>query len=292
MTTSVPDGKKLHHRPRKRFGQNFLVDPHVINNIVDAIGIGSGDHLIEIGPGRGALTDSLLKRCAKLTVVEIDRDLAGLLEDRYLNNSSFKLHVGDALTADFASLGHHQPMRIVGNLPYNISTPLLFHLLNFRSLITDMYFMLQREVVDRLAASPGSKNYGRLSVMMQYHCQIQPLFEVPATAFKPAPKVTSAVVRLIPHIELPCAALDPGLFENLVRTCFQQRRKTLRNSLKKFITDPEALSETRVDLTIRPEQLSVADFVLLSNQLTDHANPDHANPDHANPDQVNPDHAN
>lgn len=272
MTTPGPDGKKSHHRPRKRFGQNFLVDPHVINNIVDAIGIESGDHLIEIGPGRGALTDSLLEHCANLTVVEIDRDLASLLEVRYLNNSNFKLHVGDALTADFATLGHHQPMRIVGNLPYNISTPLLFHLLNFRSLITDMYFMLQREVVDRLAASPGSKNYGRLSVMMQYHCQIQALFEVPATAFKPAPKVTSAVVRLIPHIEHPCEALDPDLFENLVRTCFQQRRKTLRNSLKKFVADPEVLSETGIDLTIRPEQISVANFVLLSNQLSHQVN--------------------
>ncbi|RLA47732.1 MAG: 16S rRNA (adenine(1518)-N(6)/adenine(1519)-N(6))-dimethyltransferase [Gammaproteobacteria bacterium] len=260
--------KKNHHRARKRFGQNFLLDPIVIDNIVSVIAAKPTDHLIEIGPGLGALTEPLLERCPNLTVVEIDRDLADILSARYAQKPGFKLHRGNALQTDFAALSNQKPMRIVGNLPYNISTPLLFHLLTFSPLIIDMYFMLQKEVVDRLAASPGNKIYGRLSVMMQYHCQIQPLFTVPPTAFKPSPKVTSAVVRLAPHTTLPSRAVDPVIFERLVKLCFQQRRKSLRNSLKILVSETTSLSDFDVDLKARPETLSVADFVTLSNQLS------------------------
>ncbi len=255
------------HRSRKRFGQNFLVDQHVINNIVSAIGINPADRIIEIGPGLGALTEAMLTDCQHLTVVEIDRDLADILTERHAAKPNFTLHIGDALQTDFAELTAHQPIRLVGNLPYNISTPLLFHLLSYRHLITDMFFMLQKEVVDRLAASPGNKNYGRLSVMMQYHCQVQPLFTVPPGAFEPAPKVISAVVRLVPYSCIPHKASDIEMFEQLVKTCFQQRRKTLRNSVKLLAGDATEEINKIIDLSARPETLSVADFVALSNQL-------------------------
>ncbi len=260
--------KPTKHRPRKRFGQNFLIDTHVINNIVAAINIKPEDHLVEIGPGRGALTDALMKSGNKLTAIEIDRDLAEQLIQRYTGQKQFTLYRGDALATDFSTIAEQQPMRVVGNLPYNISTPLLFHLLNYRSWIRDMYFMLQKEVVERIAASPGNKSYGRLSVMMQYHCQVQALFTVPPTAFNPAPKVTSAMVRLIPHIEPPNKALDLGLFERLVKVCFQQRRKTLRNSLKLLTGDSTLLQlNDRLDLNARPETLSTAEFVEIANLL-------------------------
>jgi 16S rRNA (adenine1518-N6/adenine1519-N6)-dimethyltransferase len=256
------------HRARKRFGQNFLVDTHIINNIVAAINVKPDDHVVEIGPGLGALTDALIKVARHLSVIEIDKDLAERLDRRYADQKHFTLHCGDALKTDFAEISSGQAMRIVGNLPYNISTPLLFHLLSYRVSISDMYFMLQKEVVDRLAAPPGNKNYGRLSVMMQYHCQIQALFKVPPTAFNPAPKVTSAVVRLIPHYEPPHIATDLDLFERLVKICFQQRRKTLRNSLKVFTEDMVELANSNIDLGARPETLSVAEFVSLSNLLS------------------------
>lgn len=265
MTTTPAQPR---HRARKRFGQNFLIDTHVINDIVAAINVKPDDHLVEIGPGLGALTDALVKVCRQLSAVEIDNDLAQRLDQRYADQKHFSLHRGDALKTDFAEIAAGQAMRIVGNLPYNISTPLLFHLLSYRTSISDMYFMLQKEVVDRLAAPPGNKNYGRLSVMMQYHCQIQALFTVPPTAFNPAPKVTSAVVRLIPHIEPPHRAIDLDLFERLVKTCFQQRRKTLRNSLKVFTEGMIELPKAGIDLGARPETLSVAEFVTLANLLS------------------------
>ena len=261
------------HRPRKRFGQNFLIDRHIINDIVSAIGINPADRIVEIGPGLGALTEALLADCQHLTVVEIDRDLADILTRRHTTKPNFTLHIGDALKTDFAELSAHQPIRLVGNLPYNISTPLLFHLLSYRHLITDMFFMLQKEVVDRLAASPGNKSYGRLSVMMQYHCQVQPLFSVPPSAFKPAPKVTSAVIRLIPHRNPAHKVNNIEIFERLVKTCFQQRRKTLRNSVKVLAGDNIEAINTTIDLSARPEMLSVEEFVALSNQLAQHVLP-------------------
>lgn len=266
MKTAAPEPPR--HRPRKRFGQNFLVDTDVIYNILAAINVKPDDHVVEIGPGLGALTDALIKTGRHLSVVEIDNDLAERLNQRYGGEKRFSLHRGDALKTDFAKIASGQAMRIVGNLPYNISTPLLFHLLRYRTSISDMYFMLQKEVVDRLAASPGNKNYGRLSVMMQYHCQIQALFTVLPGAFNPAPKVTSAVVQLVPYATPPHRAIDMDLFERLVKTCFQQRRKTLRNSLKVFTDSIIELPDSEIDLGARPETLSVAEFVSLANLLS------------------------
>lgn len=253
-------------RARKRFGQNFLVDRQVIGQILDAIDSQPGDHIVEIGPGLGALTEGLLRNPGRLTVVEIDRDLAAHLTQRYGERPNFQLHQADALTLDFGTLGQGESLRIVGNLPYNISTPLLFHLLAYRHAISDMCFMLQQEVVERLAAAPGGKNYGRLSIMVQYHCQVHTLLTVPPTAFRPAPKVTSAVVRLLPHPSPPWEAIDMGLFSHLVKTCFQQRRKTLRNSLK-LVPGGSEIDGSMVDLSARPESLTVEDFVTLANLL-------------------------
>lgn len=267
-TTRPASIHSTRHQPRKRFGQNFLSDQAIVDGIVAAIGATAADKLIEIGPGMGVLTAPLIKRCPTLIAVEIDRDLSEILRERFAMHAGFTLHRGDALRTDFAALGSYQPMRIVGNLPYNISTPLMFHLLNYSGLIVDMHFMLQKEVVDRLAARPGSKLYGRLSVMMQYQCQVQALLAVPSSAFTPPPKVASALVRLVPHAIRPCTAQDPDFFSRLVNTCFQQRRKTLRNSIKGLI-QPGAITEgIDIDLTARPETLSVSDFVALSNQLS------------------------
>ncbi|UTW44931.1 16S rRNA (adenine(1518)-N(6)/adenine(1519)-N(6))-dimethyltransferase RsmA [bacterium SCSIO 12696] len=255
------------HRARKRFGQNFLVDDNIIEKIVAAINPKDGDNLVEIGPGQGALTRPLLDRCPQLQVVELDRDLAALLTDKFHNYPEFKLHQGDALKTDFLQFKCNEtPLRIVGNLPYNISTPLIFHLLGYAGNVSDMHFMLQKEVVDRLAASPGDKTYGRLTVMAQYHCQIEPLFVVPPGSFHPAPKVQSAIVRLLPYKQPPYVAADPKLLHKLVSTCFQQRRKTLRNSLKHF-APAEQLATLAIDLNLRPEVLAVKDFVSLSNEL-------------------------
>lgn len=259
----APSGR---HRARKRFGQNFLIDRQVISRILNAIGGQATDHLVEIGPGLGALTEGLLQNAARLSVVEIDRDLATELNRRFGDRPNFKLHLADALVLDFSTLSQGEKLRVVGNLPYNISTPLLFHLLDYRDVVSDMYFMLQKEVVERLAAAPGSKNYGRLSIMMQYHCQVRPLMTVPPQAFRPAPKVTSAVVQLIPHPSPPWIASDTDLFHRLVNICFQQRRKTLRNSLK-LLPEGGAIDDTQVDLSARPESLSVKDFVTLANLL-------------------------
>ena len=254
-------------RPRKRFGQHFLRDPQVLRRIATAIAPRPGQRLVEIGPGRGALTDLLLDCGAELVAIEIDRDLAGLLRDRYAGRTDFTLIEGDALHFDYHRLAGDGPaLRLLGNLPYNLSTPLLFALLEHRQVIADMVFMLQKEVVDRLAAAPGSKAYGRLGVMVQYHCQVENLFTVPPTAFLPPPKVDSAVVRLVPHATPQPAATDPGHLAQLVSRCFQQRRKTLRNCLKSW--HPEAALEgLPVSPDARPDALSVADFVALSNHL-------------------------
>lgn len=255
------------HRPRKRFGQNFLVDQNIVHQIVAAIAPGENDNLVEIGPGQGAITGPLLAAGPGLQAIELDRDLAAGLRLAYGNNLAFQLHEGDALAFDFKTLAlPGRPLRILGNLPYNISTPLLFHLLRFENLITDMHFMLQREVVDRLVAGPGSKSYGRLGIVVQYHCQVERLFDVPPDAFNPPPRVNSAIVRLAPHRQKPVTARNPKAFAELVNRCFQQRRKTLRNTLKHF-ADPDSLAGLAVDLQARPETLTVAEFVHLSNQL-------------------------
>lgn len=258
------------HRARKRFGQNFLVDGNIIGKIVQAIAPRADDCLIEIGPGLGALTAPLLTRCPGLTVIELDRDLSSLLQERFRQRPGFSLIQQDALKFDFATLHRNKPLRIVGNLPYNISTPLIFHLLAYANLIQDMHFMLQSEVVYRLAAQPGSKAYGRLSVMVQYYCQVERLFPAPPTAFQPAPRVDSAIVRLTPHRALPQVATDVELLGRIVKTAFQQRRKTLRNTLKSICPAPlteQAMATLKLPPGSRPEQLSIEDFVSLSNHL-------------------------
>ena len=254
------------HRPRKRFGQNFLHDPQVIQRIVDSIRPREGQRMVEIGPGEGALTGELLPILGQLDVVELDRDLIPILESRYSGLGELRIHQADALKFDFCQLspGAAQ-LRVVGNLPYNISTPLLFHLLEMSHCIQDMHFMLQKEVVERITAKPGSGQYGRLSVMMQYHCDTEMLFTVGPGAFRPAPKVDSAVVRLIPHRQPP-VAVDPEILSQLVSRAFGQRRKTLRNNLK-GVLDASAIEALGIDPGIRPERLSLEEFARLANAL-------------------------
>lgn len=255
------------HRARKRFGQNFLHDAGVIDRILRAIRPRSDDHLVEIGPGQGALTEGLLDSGARLDVVELDLDLVPLLQARFGTRDRWTLHQGDALKFDFARLAESQAsLRVVGNLPYNISTPLIFHLLAHAHLIHDMHFMLQKEVVQRLAATPGGGDWGRLSIMVQYHCRVEHLFNVGPGAFNPAPKVDSAIVRLVPHMHLPHPARDPHQLERVVREAFNQRRKTLRNTLKGLL-DATAIEAAQVDGSLRPEQLDLPAFVRLADQL-------------------------
>ena len=257
------------HKARKRFGQNFLIDQQVIGQIVTAINPSSDDNLIEIGPGMAAITEHLVKLCPSMTLVELDRDLIEFLKRKLIDYPSISIINGDALKTNFGEFYQGEKLRLVGNLPYNISTPLLFHLLDTKEYIRDMHFMLQREVVDRLSASPGEKSYGRLSVMIQYHCRVMPLIPVPPSSFNPAPKVQSAVVRLTPYDEPPHKAENPELLSKIVSLCFQQRRKTLKNCLNSYAQ--YILSDTNtVDLTKRPEQLSVAEFVDLSNCINRH----------------------
>ncbi|HEY6610477.1 MAG TPA: 16S rRNA (adenine(1518)-N(6)/adenine(1519)-N(6))-dimethyltransferase RsmA [Pseudomonas sp.] len=255
------------HRARKRFGQNFLHDAGVIHRILRAIHARPGEHMVEIGPGQGALTEGLLGSGARLDVIELDKDLLPLLEMRFGSDANFTLNAGDALKFDFNSLvADGKKLRVVGNLPYNISTPLIFHLLEHAALIEDMHFMLQKEVVERLAAGPGGGDWGRLSIMVQYHCRVEHLFNVGPGAFNPPPKVDSAIVRLVPHAVLPHPAKDHRLLERVVREAFNQRRKTLRNTLKQLL-DAQAIEAACVDGSLRPEQLDLAAFVRLADQL-------------------------
>ena len=249
------------HRPRKRFGQNFLHDQHVINSIIRCLNVQPTDNVIEIGPGLGALTKPLLPHVNRLTAIEIDNDLHALLLK--LPTAENKLHLinADALTVDYQQFGTQ--LRIIGNLPYNISTPLLIRLLRVTPLIKDMHFMLQKEVVDRLAASPGSKTYGRLSVMAQYYCQVSSLFHVPPTAFNPEPKVDSAIVRLTPYESSPYSALEFSDLEQLVAKAFSMRRKTLINNLKPVLSAVDLIG-LDVDPQYRPEQISVIDYVKIA----------------------------
>lgn len=255
------------HRARKRFGQNFLHDPSVIQRIVDAIAVKPDDNLVEIGPGKGAITALLLARAKQLNVVELDRDLIPILLAQFANHSGFKIHQADALKYDFASLWSTQsPLRVVGNLPYNISTPLIFHLLALGQKVQDMHFMLQLEVVERMAASPGGKNYGRLSVMTQYHCQVNLLFTVAPQCFTPQPKVESAIVRLVPRAQSALGADDIALLDQIVTAAFGQRRKTLRNALKQWCSADE-LKGAGIDPAARAETLPVKAFVDLANAV-------------------------
>jgi 16S rRNA (adenine1518-N6/adenine1519-N6)-dimethyltransferase len=249
------------HRARKRFGQNFLADPNIIRKIIDAIAPKAGETMVEIGPGLGAMTDPLVERLGHLHVVEIDRDLIARLKERY-SPDRLTIHEGDALAFDFASLG--QPLRVVGNLPYNISTPLLFHLADFASRVNDLTFMLQKEVVMRMVAEPGSADYGRLSVMLQYRFRMGRLFDVPPGAFRPAPKVTSSIVRMMPLPAEQLAARDEALLGRIVAAAFGQRRKTLRNTLRDYLAEAD-YAELGIDPGLRGERLAVADFVAIAN---------------------------
>lgn len=252
------------HQARKRFGQNFLHDQRVIEKIVRAVNPRRDDNLVEIGPGLAALTAPLIAEVDHLNVVELDRDLAAGLPARVPHPERLKIIEADALKYDFSSLAADKPLRVVGNLPYNISTPLLFHLLQQGALIEDMHFMLQKEVVERITAAPNSKEYGRLSVMLQYYCQATYLFEVPAGAFNPPPKVTSAVFRLVPYQTKPVQAANEQRLAAVVGHVFTQRRKTLRNSLKGRL-DEAAFAQAGVDPMARPETLSLEQFVALAD---------------------------
>ncbi|MDQ8936172.1 16S rRNA (adenine(1518)-N(6)/adenine(1519)-N(6))-dimethyltransferase RsmA [Acinetobacter rudis] len=255
------------HQARKRFGQNFLHDQGVIAKIVRSVSPRTGDNLIEIGPGLAALTSPLIGECEALTVLELDRDLAAGLPGRVPHPERLTIIETDALKFDFNTLVEaDRPLRIVGNLPYNISTPLLFHLLEFGGKVKDMHFMLQKEVVDRITAAPNSKEYGRLSVMIQYYCKATFLFAVPPGAFNPPPKVTSAVFRLEPYADKPIVAKDEKALARLVSHVFTQRRKTLRNSLKGMLNE-NAFELTGVDPMARPETLTLAQFVALADQM-------------------------
>lgn len=254
-------------KPRKRFGQNFLRDPKIIHAIIQAVQPNEVDLIVEIGPGQGAITEPLLELVPNLEVIEIDRDIIELLRIKFKN---LTVHAMDVLKFDFETLHakhrDHQSrkLRIVGNLPYNISTPLLFILLPLSSIIQDMHFMLQKEVVDRIIASPGTKEYGRLSVMVQYFCEPQFLFTVPASAFFPAPKVVSAFIRMKPFSNLPYPAKDFKRFQEITNLAFQQRRKIIANSLKSFLT-AEELAKIGINPELRPEMLATKDFVKISN---------------------------
>jgi 16S rRNA (adenine1518-N6/adenine1519-N6)-dimethyltransferase len=255
----------LNHRPRKRFGQNFLHDPGIIQRIVQAIAPRPGDNLVEIGPGQGAITTELLSLVGRMHAIELDRDLVGPLAQRCAPLGELTIHSTDALKFDFATLadpGH--PLRVVGNLPYNISTPLLFHLLDQATEIKDMHFMLQKEVVERMAAAPGSKSYGRLSVMLQARARVSSLFHIGPGAFNPPPKVDSAFVRLQPWETPPYRIDDWEVFGRVVAQAFSQRRKTLRNSLRQLL-DEGTIIAAGLEPGCRPEQLSVDDFATLSN---------------------------
>jgi 16S rRNA (adenine1518-N6/adenine1519-N6)-dimethyltransferase len=255
----------MSHQPRKRFGQNFLRDERVIYAIVAAIAPRSDEHLVEIGPGQGALTRHLLAECGRLDAVELDRDLVEYLGKQFAAESGLTIHSADAMKFDFATLAEDGPLRIVGNLPYNISTPLLFHLFEYSFYVKDMHFMLQKEVVDRLCAEPGSKDYGRLSVMSQYYCAMEPLLEVSPESFNPPPKIMSAVVRLIPHPQPP-VDIDPATLGRVVTAAFSQRRKTLRNALSSLFTQDEILSAD-IDPSSRAETLSLEAFARLAHLL-------------------------
>ncbi len=255
------------HRARRRFGQNFLHDDAVILRIINAIAPRKGDNMVEIGPGQGALTTLLLNELGKMSAVELDRDLVPILKKNCASHGALTIHNVDALKFDFCSLTTAaSSLRVVGNLPYNISTPLIFHLLTQAHCIRDMYFMLQREVVERMAAMPGSKTYGRLSIMVQYHCEVENLFIVGPESFDPMPKIDSAIVRLTPRSEPAVKVNDETLFAKVVTQAFSQRRKTIRNTLKPYMTGDE-ISSLEIDPSLRAEVLDLETFARLTNYI-------------------------
>lgn len=253
----------MKHVARKRFGQNFLTDKQVLSDIIDAIAPRKGETMVEIGPGLAAMTALLLKQLDHMHVVELDRDLVTRLEKAY-PRERLTVHSGDALKFDFGAIpvGEGQKLRVVGNLPYNISSPLLFHLADFAHLIEDQHFMLQKEVVERMVAEPGSKTYGRLSVMLQWRYDMSLMFIVPPTAFDPPPQVESAIVRMVPvKQQLPC---DAKRLEAVVAKAFSQRRKVIRNCVAGMFTEAQ-LVEAGIDPSVRPEAVSLAQYVALAN---------------------------
>ncbi|UCC57252.1 MAG: 16S rRNA (adenine(1518)-N(6)/adenine(1519)-N(6))-dimethyltransferase RsmA [Gammaproteobacteria bacterium] len=256
----------MSHNPRKRFGQHFLHDPAVIQRIVTAINPRAENILVEIGPGEGAITLPLLQATGCLHVVELDRDLIDPLQYKAREAGELTVHNADALRFDFCKLAGSGMLRVVGNLPYNISTPLLFHLLEQSRCISDMHFMLQKEVVDRLAADPGSGQYGRLSVMIQYRCEVTPLFTIGAGAFRPPPRVESAFVKLRPYRTPPVAVRDEAVLAAVVQQAFSQRRKTLRNVLRNMI-DASAMQALGIDPALRAEMLGIREFAALANHV-------------------------
>ncbi len=261
--------KKQHPKARKRFGQNFLQDRSVIDDIVAAIDPKKSQHIIEIGPGRAALTTLLLEQSGQLDVIELDRDLVALLQTQFSEHKNLIIHQADALRFDYCSLViNQQKLRIVGNLPYNITTPLLFHLLAQSDCIEDMCFMLQREVVERICAQPGNKQYGRLTIMVQYQCQAELLFNVPPEAFEPIPKVESAILYLRPLAHHMGGEVDMKALKKIVTKAFSQRRKTIANTLKTMIT-PALILQAGITLKQRPETISVAQYVALTQVWLD-----------------------
>ena len=252
------------HVARKRFGQNFLVDRGIVDAIVAAVRPQGGDQVVEIGPGLGALTEPLLAQVEHLHVVEIDRDLIARLKKKH-PPERLSVHEGDALAFDFATIGER--LKIVGNLPYNISTPLLFHLADYANCVVDMHFMLQKEVVERMVAEPGDADFGRLSVMLQYRFWMEWLIDVPPESFDPPPKVDSAVVRLIPKPASELKARNPDKLASVVLAAFAQRRKMLRNTLKGILDDAGFVA-LGINPTLRPEDVPVEDYVRIANYLT------------------------
>ncbi|MGN7918845.1 16S rRNA (adenine(1518)-N(6)/adenine(1519)-N(6))-dimethyltransferase RsmA [Lysobacter sp. ESA13C] len=264
--TARSHAKGFKPEAKKHLGQHFLHDGGIIAMIVQAVDPKPGDHLVEIGPGQGAITFPLLDRHGELTVIEFDRDLIFPLTDGARAHGTLEVIHRDVLTVDFTALANEDKIRLVGNLPYNLSSPILFHALDHAAVIRDMHFMLQKEVVDRMAAGPGSKVFGRLSVMLQAYCQVIALFDVPPGAFRPPPKVDSAVVRMIPHAPDKIGIVDHALFARVVRDAFGQRRKTLRNALSQ-VCDGAAIEAAGLRPDARAEQIEVADFVRLANAL-------------------------
>ena len=263
---------KIHHGhlARKRFGQHFLNDQTIIDSIARAIHPRPTEAMVEIGPGLGALTIPVAAGLESMIVIELDRDLAEHLAHHPQLKKKLPIYQQDAMRVNFAELAAQegQPLRVFGNLPYNISTPLLFHLFSYVHAIRDMHFMLQAEVVNRMVAGPGSKAYGRLTVMAQYYCKIIPVLEVPPAAFIPAPKVDSAVVRLIPHAQIPHPVADLRMLRRITTVAFNQRRKTVRNSLSEFFSH-EQLTALGVEPGLRAENISVAQYCQLANWLSE-----------------------
>ncbi len=255
----------MNHRARKRFGQHFLTAPEIIEQIVSAIEPRSGDVIVEIGPGRAAITDPLSILSPTLHAIELDRDLVSQLERRFNDRDGVYIHEADALSFDYASLGDR--IRLVGNLPYNISTALLFHLIAFREVIVDMHFMLQKEVVDRICATPGNKNFGRLTIMLGCRMEAVSLFDVPPGAFSPPPRVLSSVVRMRPLPVGTYDVRDDERLEAIVKLAFSRRRKTLRNALN-GMAEPQDLDAIGLDAGLRPEQVSIDNWIALANHLS------------------------